>query len=117
MFDMLSKIPIGSLIFLSLITVISIIFCILQIIKREKRYFQTFSQISTSLPLLYVLLYLFRGIIMGFQDIKRANDISTEILVSGLFEGFIYIMIGVTVTIFLFILYIITSAIRDNLKD
>ena len=116
MSDMIATIETGSLIFFSLLTLLSIVFCILQIFKREKMYLPTFSKISTVFPLLYVLLYIFRGIIMAFQDVKRANDISTEILVGGIFEGSIFIMIGLTVTIFLFILYVITSAIRDNLR-
>jgi len=115
MSEIISKIPTGSLIFFSMLTLISIIFCILQIFKKEKKYLPSFSKISIVFPLLYVLVYILRGISMAFNDIKKANDMSTEILVGGLFEGFIYILIGLTITIFLFILYSITSTIRDNL--
>ena len=104
----------GSLWMFILFMLLSICLCIFQIIKRKKYKLRTACKISTFIPLIYSLLMTFWNIYLVLQNLRIANDFPPSILASGLAISLTQILMGLWITIILFIIYSITFTIFDN---
>lgn len=116
MLEMLSYLPSGSIAMFTIFVLISIGLCIFQIIMRKKYKLRTACKLSLFIPLIYSSIITFLGLFRLFGAIEMANDISPAIISSGLSISLISIILGLWITIFLFIFYSVTFVICDNLN-
>jgi len=115
MSDLLSDMPPGSLIVLTLFVLLSLGLCILQIYKGKKLHLRTACKVSISIPLLYCILITFIGFAKIFKTMTIAETASPSIMSSELSASLISIILGLWITILLLIFYAITFTISDNI--
>jgi len=95
---------------------LSLTLCIILIFKSNDFRLRKICKISISFPLLITLFEVFRGLVIIFNDIKRANDVSPSIMAGGYEIIALSALFGIAETMILLFLYALSYIKYDTGK-
>jgi hypothetical protein len=111
---MSANLPSGILVLAVIFSIISIIICIAQIVLRKKVKLLSACKVSIFFPLMFIIVKATSETSQAFDTISKANDLSPSIIHKGISVILASISLGLSITIFLSILYVITKSIYEN---
>jgi len=100
-----------------MLTLISIILCLTQIVLRKKTNLLTLCKVSIFLPLVFVFIYSMNSLSQAFSSIAHANDLPGSMLYEGLAALINSINVSLLCTLILAIVYAVSKMIYINQKD